>query len=102
MLPPPQRRTSGRSPEPGRVSCAPAAPLVPGRDDERSVPPLRHDHWFDAIDAGTSMRDAFEFSTILPLLDSLVLVPHLRRFLAARNELLRRAAEGDGWRRYLG
>jgi ligand-binding SRPBCC domain-containing protein len=62
---------------------------------------MRHDHWFDSEDAGTRMRDSFEFSTSVPLLGSLVLAPHLRRFLIARNELIRRVAEGDDWPRYL-
>jgi hypothetical protein len=61
-----------------------------------------HDHWFDPEDTGTKMRDTFEFSTRVPLLDSLVLAPHLRRFVVARNEFIRRVAEGDDWRRYLG
>ena len=62
---------------------------------------MRHDHWFDTASGGTTMRDAFEFST-LPLLDSLVLAPHLRRFLIARNQFIRRVAESDEWMRYLG
>jgi ligand-binding SRPBCC domain-containing protein len=62
---------------------------------------MRHDHWFDADGAGTTMRDAFGFSTFVPPLDALVLAPHLRRFLLARNDFIRRLAESDGWRRYL-
>ncbi len=36
----------------------------------------------------------------MPLLDSLVLLPHLRRFLVARNETIKRVAEADDWDRY--
>jgi ligand-binding SRPBCC domain-containing protein len=63
---------------------------------------MRHDHWFDAENDRTTMRDSFEFSTRLPLLDALVLAPHLRRFLIARNEFIRDVAESDDWRRFLG
>jgi ligand-binding SRPBCC domain-containing protein len=63
---------------------------------------MRHDHWFDADDDGTKLRDVFEFSTMVPLLDSLVLAPHLRRFLSVRNQFIRQVAESDDWRRYLG
>jgi hypothetical protein len=47
------------------------------------------------------MRDVFEFSSREPLLDALVLKPHLRRLLLRRNELIAELAEGDGWRDYL-
>jgi hypothetical protein len=30
-----------------------------------------------------------------------VLAPYLRRFLIARNDVIRRVAESDEWRRYL-
>jgi hypothetical protein len=40
------------------------------------------------------MRDVMEFASGFPLVDRLVLAPHLRRFLRRRNELIRRAAEG--------
>jgi ligand-binding SRPBCC domain-containing protein len=63
---------------------------------------MRHDHWFDAENDRTTMRDSFEFSTRLPLLDALVLAPHLRRFLIARNDFIRDVAESDDWRRFLG
>jgi ligand-binding SRPBCC domain-containing protein len=73
------------------------------RDEQIGGPfrSLRHDHVFETVDDGTTLRDAFEFSRMVPLFDSLVLVPYLRRFLLARNELIRAAAEGDGRRRLL-
>ena len=55
---------------------------------------MRHDHRFEARDGATCMRDEFEFAGV-PVLDRLVLVPHLRRLLLKRNELIRHLAEAD-------
>jgi ligand-binding SRPBCC domain-containing protein len=54
---------------------------------------LAHDHFFEAANGGTRMRDVFELASGLPPLDRLVLAPHLRRFLERRNELIKRTAE---------
>ena len=54
---------------------------------------LAHDHLFEPSDGGTRMRHVFEFASGFPLLDRLVLAPHLRRFLRRRNELIKRTAE---------
>ena len=62
---------------------------------------MRHDHRFEPEAGGTRMLDAFEFSSGFPPLDALVLAPHLRRLLLQRNAMIREAAEGDEWRRYL-
>ena len=57
---------------------------------------MRHDHRFELHGDGTLMLDVFEFRTRLPPLDALIVAPHLRRFLAARNDTIRRLAEsGD-------
>ena len=64
--------------------------------DEQVRGPFRrfaHDHLFEPADGGTRMRDVMEFASGLPLLDRLVLAPHLERFLLGRNELIRRKAE---------
>ena len=65
--------------------------------DEQVRGPFRrmvHDHLFEPADGGgTRMRDVFEFASRFPLVDRLVLAPHLRRFLRRRNELIRRTAE---------
>ena len=64
--------------------------------DEQVRGPFRrfvHDHFFDPADGGTRMRDVMEFASSFPLVDRLVLAPHLRRFLLRRNELIKRAAE---------
>jgi ligand-binding SRPBCC domain-containing protein len=73
------------------------------RDELASGPfrRLRHDHWFDAHDGGTRMRDVFEFASGFRPLDALIIGPHLRRLLLERNALIRAIAEGDDWRRYL-
>ncbi len=66
--------------------------------------PLRrlcHDHRFEQAGGGTVMRDEFEFATGVPPFDRLVLERHFRQLLERRNETIRRAAEGDGWRRYV-
>jgi ligand-binding SRPBCC domain-containing protein len=58
---------------------------------------LRHDHRFEVVDGGTLMIDRFHFA-VLPLLDSLVLTPHFKRFLVGRNALIKRAAEAGASR----
>jgi ligand-binding SRPBCC domain-containing protein len=62
---------------------------------------LLHDHFFEVVDGGTRMRDVFEFASGVPPLDALVIKPHLRRFLLARNAALKELAEGEGWRSYV-
>lgn len=61
---------------------------------------MRHEHSFEPHGDGTLTFDTFEVG-MLPLLDSLVLLPHLRRFLVTRNEAIKRIAESDDWERYL-
>jgi ligand-binding SRPBCC domain-containing protein len=62
---------------------------------------MRHDHLFEVRDGGTQMLDRFEVS-MMPVFDAIVLRPHLTRFLTERNDLIRRTAESEEWRRYLG
>jgi ligand-binding SRPBCC domain-containing protein len=62
---------------------------------------LVHDHYFDAVPAGTRMRDVFEFAAPLGvvgrLADRIVLTGYLRRFLVHRAQVLKRLAEsGEG------
>ena len=58
---------------------------------------LRHDHFFEALDGGTRVRDVFEFSSPAGFLgrwfDRLVLSRYLKRFLETRNAALRRLLE---------
>jgi ligand-binding SRPBCC domain-containing protein len=74
------------------------------RDEIVSGPFRRfvHDHAFEPVDGGTSMRDALEFSSGFPPLDRFVLSLHLRRLLVRRNETIRRIAESKEWRQFLG
>ncbi len=64
-----------------------------------------HDHFFVATASGTEMRDVFDFESPLGplgrLADALVLKRYLRGFLERRNEVIKRAAESDGWRALL-
>ena len=56
---------------------------------------LTHDHFFDEADGVTTMTDVFVFSSVFPPADPLVVKPHLRRFLLARNRLIRELAEAS-------
>jgi ligand-binding SRPBCC domain-containing protein len=64
-----------------------------------------HDHFFEAKGDATEMRDVFDFESPLGPLgriaDALVLTRYLRGFLEQRNEVIKRAAESDGWRALL-
>jgi ligand-binding SRPBCC domain-containing protein len=64
-----------------------------------------HDHFFVARGAATEMRDVFDFESPLGPLgriaDALVLTRYLRGFLIERNEVIKQAAESDGWRALL-
>lgn len=64
-----------------------------------------HDHEFADHPAGTLMRDRFEFQSPVGILgrivDALFLTSYMRRFLVQRNEILKRLAESEEWRRYL-
>lgn len=68
---------------------------------------LEHHHWFErnAEETGTVMRDEFIWvSPLGPLgigADFLFLRRYLRNLLRDRNEILRRTAESDEWRKYL-
>ena len=63
---------------------------------------LVHDHWFEAVDGGTIMRDRLMFSAPLgPLglvMERLVLRRYMTRFLVARNEAIARVAASGAWR----
>lgn len=64
-----------------------------------------HDHFFEERGGATEMRDVFDFESPLGPLgriaDALVLTGYLRGFLVQRNEVIKRAAESDGWRKLL-
>jgi ligand-binding SRPBCC domain-containing protein len=66
---------------------------------------FEHDHHFEADDAGTRMIDRLSFASpagpLGRLVDRWVLRGYLTGFLRERNDVIRRAAETDAWRRYL-
>lgn len=66
---------------------------------------MTHDHFFETMAGGTLMRDRFEFSAPLGILgvlvENLLLVRYMRRFIAERNCTLKRIAESDDWRKHL-
>lgn len=68
--------------------------------DEQQKGPFRffaHDHYFSETDTGTLMKDVLHFQSPAGLLgklaDRLVLIRYLRKFLTARNEMIRHFAE---------
>lgn len=65
-----------------------------------------HDHYFALQDGRTVMKDVMQFEAPLGLagrlIESVILKGHMRRLLASRNQYLRRAAETDEWRKFLG
>jgi ligand-binding SRPBCC domain-containing protein len=67
---------------------------------------LVHDHYFDAVPAGTRMRDVFEFLAPLGpagrLAEWMVLTRYLRRFLAERARVLKWLAESGEGQRFIG
>jgi len=78
------------------------------RDEMVSGPFRRlvHDHYFDAVPAGTRMRDVFEllapFGVVGRLAERIVLTAYLRRFLAERGRVLKWLAESGEGQRFVG
>ena len=67
---------------------------------------MEHDHYFEAKSAHeTVMTDAFRFASPLPIIGNIAEVAVLRRYmtnlLRERNEVIKRIAESEDWRRYL-
>ncbi len=66
---------------------------------------MTHDHDFVDHPQGTLMTDRFDFASPFGVLgavvDRLFLAGYLRRFIVQRNEILKRMAESEEWRRYL-
>jgi len=64
-----------------------------------------HDHFFEATETGTLMRDELRFTAPLGVLgriaESLFLRKHMDDFLRERNEFVRQIAESGAWRQYL-
>ena len=66
---------------------------------------FEHDHYFAAMpDGATKMRDVLRFAAPIPVLGRIAepfLRVYLRRFLRERNEVLKKFAESEDWRRLL-
>lgn len=64
-----------------------------------------HDHFFEETNGGTLIKDAFDFDSPLGILgtiaDFLFVESHLREMLEERNELIKRIAESEDWRKFL-
>ena len=65
-----------------------------------------HDHWFTRDGDVTVVRDVFDYAAPLGPLgrvaDALFLTRYMRALLAERNAVVKRVAESEEWRRYLG
>ena len=66
---------------------------------------FQHDHHFTETPTGTLLEDELRFSMPFGFAGALVgrfiMVPHIRGLLHRRFALLKRLAEGEGWRQYL-
>ena len=61
-----------------------------------------HEHFFRSAAEGCEMEDRFNyevpFGVLGALFDAVILKRYMRRFLIVRNEAIKRAAEGEGWK----
>jgi ligand-binding SRPBCC domain-containing protein len=67
---------------------------------------LNHDHFFSDQGNKTIMKDVFDFTAPFGFLgdaaDRFFLRPHLKQFILARNRVIKKTAESDDWKSYLG
>lgn len=66
---------------------------------------FRHEHHFEAANAGTLMTDVFDyqspFGILGKLVDIIVLKSYMTKLLIKRNETIREFAESDKWQQVL-
>lgn len=66
---------------------------------------MKHDHEFVAQPPGTLMVDRFEFESPFGVLGRAVdrgfLSGYMRRFLVRRNQVLKKLAESEDWKKYV-
>lgn len=66
---------------------------------------LDHDHFFESWGEKVVMKDVFAFVSPWGLLgraaELIFLEAYMRRFLEERNEVIKKTAEGEGWKLYL-
>jgi len=64
-----------------------------------------HDHFFEQSGEQTFMKDAFDYDSPLgifgKLADALFLEKYMREILAERNQIIKKIAESDDWRKFL-
>jgi ligand-binding SRPBCC domain-containing protein len=64
-----------------------------------------HDHYFDAVDGGTLLRDVFDYHAPFGVFgwlgERLFVSAYMRRFLLARLRELKALAESTEWRRFV-
>ena len=64
-----------------------------------------HDHFFTKNGVETLMRDVFEYESpwgfLGKLADAVFLEKYMRKVLAERNELIKRVAESEDWRKFI-
>jgi ligand-binding SRPBCC domain-containing protein len=67
---------------------------------------LDHDHFFSERDGVTTMKDVFDFTAPFSIFgkiaETVFLTSYMRRFIVQRNADIKRAAEGEDWKSYLG
>src|SRR5687768_218229 len=65
-----------------------------------------HDHYFEKGEAGTIMRDVFEYSSPFwvfgQIADALFLEEYMRKMLEKRNILIKNVAESEDWKKFIG
>ncbi len=65
-----------------------------------------HDHYFEATDSGTRMRDVFEYTSPFGFVGSvanvLLVNRHMRKLLETRNEVIKQVAESQRASSFLG
>ena len=66
---------------------------------------MKHEHYFKPIENGTLMIDQFHFEAprgiIGKLLNKFYLEKYMTRLLVARNEMIKKVAEGNQWKQYI-
>jgi ligand-binding SRPBCC domain-containing protein len=64
-----------------------------------------HDHYFEASDGGTMMKDLMQFAApggwLGRIVERALLEAHMRRLLQRRNLYIKQVAESGEWRKYL-
>lgn len=64
-----------------------------------------HDHFFEQSGEQTLMKDVFDYDSPLGILgkivDALFLEKYMREMLAERNQIIKKIAESDDWRKFL-